>query len=159
MKGVTLWQPWAQMIALGHKTVETRSWPTKHRGPLAIHAARRLDPKHIDMILGSPAFEMLGRGHQHLLLEDLTTTRYPLGAVVATCNLIDCVRIDDHADAVPALGTVECALGDYGPGRFMWLLDDVKPVSPPVACRGAQAVWDVPAQTRLDIARAVDGGK
>lgn len=34
MKAIRLWQPWASLIALGHKTIETRSWPTKYRGPL-----------------------------------------------------------------------------------------------------------------------------
>lgn len=39
MKAITIWQPWASLIALGVKTIETRSWSTDYRGPLAIHAA------------------------------------------------------------------------------------------------------------------------
>lgn len=41
MRALTLWQPWASLIALGAKTIETRSWSTKYRGPIAIHAAAR----------------------------------------------------------------------------------------------------------------------
>lgn len=40
MKAITIWQPWAMLIALLEKGNETRGWPTKHRGPLAIHAAK-----------------------------------------------------------------------------------------------------------------------
>lgn len=38
---LTLWQPWASLVAAGVKTVETRHWSTKYRGPLIIHAAAR----------------------------------------------------------------------------------------------------------------------
>src|SRR6267154_1758716 len=44
MKALTLWQPWASMIAFGEKRIETRCWSTKHRGLLAIHAAAKLPP-------------------------------------------------------------------------------------------------------------------
>lgn len=39
MKAITIWQPYAQAIVLGLKKFETRSWPTKYRGKLAIHAS------------------------------------------------------------------------------------------------------------------------
>ena len=41
MKALSLWQPWASLVALRVKTIETRSWSTSYRGPLAIHAAKR----------------------------------------------------------------------------------------------------------------------
>ena len=37
---LTLWEPWATLMAIGAKRIETRSWATRYRGPLAIHAAR-----------------------------------------------------------------------------------------------------------------------
>lgn len=40
MKAVTLTQPWATLVAIGAKQIETRSWPTNYRGPLAIHAGK-----------------------------------------------------------------------------------------------------------------------
>lgn len=39
MRILTLTQPWASLIAIGAKTLETRSWRTGYRGPLAIHYA------------------------------------------------------------------------------------------------------------------------
>lgn len=42
MKVITIWQPWASLIVLGHKKIETRGWATKYRGPLLIHAAANI---------------------------------------------------------------------------------------------------------------------
>ena len=39
MKALSLRQPWASMIADGRKTIETRTWRTRYRGPIAIHAS------------------------------------------------------------------------------------------------------------------------
>ena len=44
MKVLTLTQPWATLVAIGAKRIETRSWATKYRGPLLIHAAAGLGP-------------------------------------------------------------------------------------------------------------------
>src|SRR5258708_38990702 len=37
---LTLTQPWATLMAVGAKKVETRSWPIRFRGWFAIHAAK-----------------------------------------------------------------------------------------------------------------------
>jgi ASCH domain len=39
-KALSVKQPWANMIASGEKTIETRLWPTKYRGPLLIVSSR-----------------------------------------------------------------------------------------------------------------------
>lgn len=36
MKALSVKQPWANMIARGQKTIELRSWATRHRGDLII---------------------------------------------------------------------------------------------------------------------------
>lgn len=41
MKAITLHQPWASLVVVGAKTVETRSWATSYRGPLVVHAGKR----------------------------------------------------------------------------------------------------------------------
>ena len=40
IKFITLTQPWATLVALGVKRIETRSWRTPYRGLLGIHAAK-----------------------------------------------------------------------------------------------------------------------
>lgn len=95
MKALTLWQPWASLIAVGDKTIETRSWSTKYRGPLAIHAAARpignvaLSVGRWTNVTGEP----IARGQQAMSggVNDLLVC--PLGAIVATANLADVVPI------------------------------------------------------------------
>lgn len=41
MRALSVRQPWAALIAWGEKTVEVRSWSTRYRGPLLIHASGR----------------------------------------------------------------------------------------------------------------------
>lgn len=128
MKALTLWQPWASLIALGVKTIETRGWSTNYRGPLAIHAAKR-PPKAADVGPHGWIGEFqLGRwtadvhhaepcdcdedenvGPSCAALSDMEPallrdegahgyslgTYLPLGAVVATCRLVDCVPMVD----------------------------------------------------------------
>lgn len=40
MKALSIKQPWASLVAAGHKTVECRTWRTNYRGPLLICASQ-----------------------------------------------------------------------------------------------------------------------
>lgn len=42
---LSLKQPWAALLASGKKTIEIRSWPTRVRGRILIHAARIPDDR------------------------------------------------------------------------------------------------------------------
>ena len=48
MKALSIMQPWAWLIATGHKDIENRSWRTDYRGPVLIHAGKRMDPDFAD---------------------------------------------------------------------------------------------------------------
>lgn len=54
LKALTLHQPWASLVAVGAKTIETRSRRISHRGPLAIHAGKEM----------RPFWEIWDEGHQ-----------------------------------------------------------------------------------------------
>ena len=59
MKALTLHQPWANLVALGHKQIETRSWATKYRGALAIHAGKYFPPANRNLISSEPFLSAL----------------------------------------------------------------------------------------------------
>jgi hypothetical protein len=40
MKAISIRSPWWEKIVSGEKTIETRTWQTKYRGPLLIHASK-----------------------------------------------------------------------------------------------------------------------
>lgn len=125
MKALSLTQPYATLVALGAKKIETRSWKTPYRGPLAIHAAKGF-PLWAKMACQEPYFMRFLEGHS-----------LPLGWVIATCELVDCVRITaDNAPPEP-----EFSFGDYTPGRWMWHLANVKQIKP-VPVKGALGLWE-----------------
>ena len=41
MKALSIKQPWANMIAAGEKTIETRTWATPYRGRLLLVSSKR----------------------------------------------------------------------------------------------------------------------
>lgn len=40
MKALSIKQPWANLIAAGEKTIETRTWATNYRGPILIVSSK-----------------------------------------------------------------------------------------------------------------------
>lgn len=162
MKALTLTQPWASLVAIGAKRIETRSWRTAYRGALAIHAAKGF-PKDAQINLETFVFygafrpdnaAMLQREGVRLVPNACAREvagNLPLGAVIATCRLITCIPtrelqensiIDDH----------ERAFGNYEPGRWAWLLADVKPCEP-IPAKGALSLWDWESLTQRVPAR------
>lgn len=49
MRALSLYQPWASMIRLGIKTIETRFWSTKHRGSILICSTQKIDPNAVEI--------------------------------------------------------------------------------------------------------------
>lgn len=155
MKALSLWQPWASAIAVGSKRIETRSWPTSYRGPLAIHAAKRC-PKD-EMLRYSSSWTWCGALRPCGLrmggktLEELI----PFGAIVAIAQLVDCRPTDSFTQAeldtvrlpqgeAPTFYTwTERMMGDFGLGRFGWVLEGVRPIDPIIVV-GRQGIFNVP---------------
>ncbi len=133
MKALTLWQPRATLVAIGAKRIETRSWSTVHRGPLAIHAAKTR--KHLPLFYDDPFLQVL-RDAGYKTASDL-----PLGCVVATCKLWK-IKPDNHLIASD-LTVQEIAFGDYSDGRFAWFLYDVVKVERRIPARGYQGLWNI----------------
>lgn len=152
MKALTLTQPWATLVAIGAKSVETRSWGTKHRGPLAIHAAKTLPVswhpfRHPSFIAAlEPLVDVNSLGVPNI-------DRLPIGCVLAVVKVIDVfsteellrmtMRVDGKRRHEPFLGAGEIAFGDYTPGRYGWVFGSVEKLKRPFPCRGGQRIWNL----------------
>lgn len=144
MKAISLWQPWASAIAVGIKKIETRSWQSSYRGPIAIHATKKLTPEmrewwrvHVELLTEETMFQAAGIAD----CDDL-----PLGAIVATAVLVD-IRPTEwlREQAIvnkSGRGSMEYWWGDYSPGRFGWMLSDVRRLTDPVPATGKQGLWE-----------------
>jgi len=157
LKAITLTQPWASLTPIRAKKIETRSWGTSYRGPLAIHAAKgpgEYSVADLEAILREKAFA------DALRREDGTCPTWqdlPHGSIVSVCHLADCLPMrwgpGFSSEGRPAfdisfegpLTEEERAFGCYDTDRFAWILEDIVPVDP-VLVRGMQGLWDVPRE-------------
>lgn len=134
MKTISLWQPWATLIAVGAKRIETRHWaaPASLVGErIGIHAAKT--KAHLNICDESPFSNHIENAQE-----------LPLGAVVATAVLVRCREMTEQAiRELEARLPDEAEFGLYEPGRYAWVLRDVLALEP-VAFRGSQGFFDVP---------------
>lgn len=156
MKAITLQQPWASLIARGIKKYETRSWPTKYRGPIAIHAGKQIDP-------GVLQYLFCPEIRDQLIGCDITLETFeelPRGAVIATADLVNVWRIvyrpgpeingvrqmllgeSLSADKHFVPSEKEMALGYWIPGNYAWELQNVRILPEPVPAKGKQGLWN-----------------
>ena len=133
MKAITIWQPWATLLVDGPKKYETRSWATGYRGPIAIHAAKRL-PRLIKKIVPALVVEYMQR-YLARPLEDL-----PTGCIMGTAELVACHLIDDKFLSELAEG--EERLGDFTLGRYAWEFRNMQALEDPVPVQGKQGLWN-----------------
>ena len=157
MKAITLYQPHALLWALQHKRFETRSWQTRYRGPIAIHAANKTLEKVMELYFKNPMAEMqivgalrdtIGYDYEELM-------RY--GCVIAVAELVGCYLIDriqefngapyetgywKHELQFCDVSEQEKLFGDWTSGRYAWEIANVKLLPDPIPARGFQGLWD-----------------
>jgi activating signal cointegrator 1 len=161
LKALTLTQPWATLVAIGAKRIETRSWRTSYRGPLAIHAAKGF-PKWARATVRDDwdFFSVLKPDHAAFLKSNgvrlipsevgyRACAELAIGAVIAIGNLVDCLPIESTGclpgvfeDYAELDTPQERAFGDFSPSRWAWVLDDVKRFPQPIPALGKLSLWE-----------------
>ena len=123
MRVLSVRQPWASAIIYLGKDVENRSWPTSHRGLLAIHASKTMVEMSAD--LASYGVSMPSR-------DDM-----PFGAIIGTVEVVDCVPIERLTSPSRwADGPLIERL--TSPSRWA----DPKPLPTPIFVGGKLGLWD-----------------
>lgn len=105
MKAITVWQPWASLLACGAKQYETRPWTTSYRGPIAIHAAALKMPQVLKKCFPMSEWEYHPDHRAKMKFLDAAAKGFggvytteeilrfldslPTGAVIATAELVD----------------------------------------------------------------------
>lgn len=77
MKVITIKEPFATLIAEGYKEYEFRTWNTKYRGEILIHAGKSMDKKAMQR------FKPLN-------------LNYSCGKIIAKAVITDCISIDEN---------------------------------------------------------------
>lgn len=148
MKLISLWEPWATLMAIGAKRIETRSWSTPYRGWLAIHASKGgLSKRNLADCLNESVFRLALAG------EPLS-----LGCIVAVVRLVDCCPMEDRGCLpgvfrdYPALDTPqEREFGDFSEGRWAWVTEDLFRLPTPIPFRAKQGLVDLSCETVMEL--------
>lgn len=138
MKALTIWQPWASLIAWPLKSIENRTWeaPWVLGKRIAIHAGNKFDE---DAAL------------------HLSVRPPPVPAVVQLARKVHgaivCTAVVDRFIVEPDAEQLGGAIDTWFCGPVGWVLRDVRKFEP-VPARGAQGLWDVPADVLARIPEA-----
>jgi hypothetical protein len=120
MKALSICQPWATCIATKGKNVENRSWGTRQRGYIAIHASAAKDMKRFEYCQEAYGIR-------------LDPAELPFGAVLAFAELVNVVTED----------TLTRSTRKWFSGEFGLVLSNVLPLRRPVGAKGALGFWDL----------------
>jgi hypothetical protein len=145
VKAISLWQPWASLLACGAKQYETRSWATKYRGLIAIHAAKK-PYSHYDY--SCSFYDAVNKARIGPL---------PYGVIVATAELVECwecigrdrrgdLMLHNGREGVVAdnryIGDDELLFGDFTKGRYAWEFANMTPLTELIPTTGRQGLWN-----------------
>lgn len=179
MKTLTLWQPWASLVAFGEKKVETRCWQTKHRGAIAIHAAAKEPPSGLGLSRNGQRFVELFniaterhgweefywpishwkpiheerviayRAGEPVISSEELQAAHGFGAILCVADL---VAIEPTDKVRGDLAEQELLFGNYEDGRYAWFLENVRRLQYPVPAKGHQQLWNWSAPNNLSFA-------
>ena len=126
MKVITVKQPFATLIAEGLKEYEFRTWRTKFRGDILIHAGKGIDKKAMER-------------YKHLNLD------YPSGKIIAKATITDCLYVDDNLkeelqekDPVVYYGILQKESNWDGYGFKLENIEKIEPIE----INGKLSLWD-----------------
>lgn len=128
-KAITLKQPWAELVVLGAKWIETRSWKTEYTGPLYIHASGHFYFSDLELCYQDEDF--------HAYIPSPHTLQ--VGKIIGRVYLNGCREAEIVAEI---LDRRQLVFGDFSPGRWAWELSHPEKLANPIKCRGALSIWD-----------------
>lgn len=138
MKVITLWQPWASFVALGWKTIETRThnrFKNLVDETIGIHAGNVWD-KDWKGLAGDYLTDV--QLNEIWRIKDAHDKGYERGGILCTAKVERaCWLASNHSQ--PAL--IECNIVE-GCYRFGLFLADVKPIQL-IPAKGKQGIWNI----------------
>jgi hypothetical protein len=149
--GFSLLQPWASLMALGAKQIETRSWYTKYRGDVAIASSKRWNTEDLELAIADRAMLRVWNKHGIRQMREL-----PLGAILSVQRLVACVptetviALDAQRDSasLSIAGVVcnddELCFGNYAPGRWAWIYESPRRLESPIPVKGMYGLYKLP---------------
>ena len=123
--GLSIRQPWVELILSGRKSIEVRTWKTKHRGTLWLHAGQRIEAT------ACSAHSVQSKG-------------LVVASLVGCAELVDCIEF--NRETWTSLQPAHLNLISFDKPYFGWVLRNVRRVEP-IPFRGSLGLMTIPAET------------
>lgn len=147
MKVVSVLQPWASLIVMGHQNILPRTWSPMYRGELLIHASKAWGAVQNDICCRPPVRELIGR--QATYVEVGNATRcidLPLGKIIGKVNLEDIIDANESSRRMTADKRFKNVLGDAKlPGFYHWIFAQPVLFETFLSANGRLWIWDYKA--------------
>lgn len=124
MKVLTIKQPWATLIIQGDKKFEFRSWQTKYRGELLIHAGKGIDKEAVKR------------------LEKYLPKELPIGKILGKVTLVDCIKMSPEFKEKLLKENSDIYTKSSFQENYGWLLDNVEVFNEPIEAKGHLSLWE-----------------
>ena len=124
MKVLTIRQPWATLIMQGYKRFEFRSWQTKYRGDLLIHAGKGIDKEAMKRLV-------------KYLPEEL-----PYGKILGKVNLVDCIKMSPEFKELLLKENSDIYTKSSFQENYGWQVSDVEVFENPIEAKGHLSLWE-----------------
>jgi ASCH domain len=128
MRALSIKQPWAGLIAAGIKDIENRSWRTRYRGGVLIHASTGRSGRSLSDI---------AHDYDVAIGDELARLSTLVGGIIGSVEIVDCVTTSESP-------WFDGALDIRGRPNFGFALRDAR-VVPFHPMRGRLRFFDAPA--------------
>lgn len=123
MKVLTIKEPWASLIINGYKKYEFRSWKTKYRGKILIHAGMSLEK------------DAAKRFSEYNL-------EYYKGAIIGEATITDCILVDTKFnEELRKINPLVYARSNHVE-TYAWKLENIKKYDKPIYIKGKLGLWN-----------------
>ncbi|WP_286842761.1 MULTISPECIES: ASCH domain-containing protein [Sphingobacterium] len=146
MKALSIKQPWASLIAHGIKDIENRTWATKYRGTIYIHASSKPSFSNLTLNLTHDQIDQMVLGDFCQL--DSRSIAYPKSAIIGTVDIVDCVINHPSIWAEKTEGITDCNTKEFIPNRnkkpiYNWVLANPVLFEKPILnVKGKLSLWE-----------------
>lgn len=134
MKVISIKQPYATLIAEGYKEYEFRTWKTKYRGEVLIHASLKDDKIAMEK-------------YKELDLD------YPKGCIIAKSTINDCLEINDNFRKMIKPKNVYPYIYDHvlnsDDNKYAFHMTNVKKIDK-IYVKGNLGLWNYEIKDKMD---------
>ena len=124
MKVLTIKQPWATLIMQGNKRFEFRSWQTKYRGDILIHAGKGVDKKAMERLSKYLPKELLA------------------GKILGKVTIVDCIKMSPEFKKKLLKENKDIYTDSSFEENYGWQLENVEAFDKPIEAKGKLSLWE-----------------